>query len=543
VNISLEKLEGKRRIDEEAKLRRQDAKKQRTREEHDLPSQLMQINKLNDPDQLRKRSKLILPAPQVSEKELEEIAKMGYQAGEVPVQDGSAATKALLSDYKPTAAATPMRTPRTPAGGDTILMEAQNLVALTTAATPLKGGENTPLHPSSFDGVTPSRKQIQTPNVLATPFRTPAPPGTKMLPPPAAATPAASTPARTPLRDELRINDDSASMDESVMAEKHRQAAMKKQVLAGLSSLPAPSHDYSIAVPPLPPAHDENQHAESEEDASDRLARETAQREAAEAALVKQRSKVIQRDLPRPFTINTSVLKDASVFDSLPALQRAEEMLKREMLSLLQYDALKFPLKAGPPPKKPPQLEAFTQQELHTANELLEQEMGVVEHALGHGPIGSNGVFEKAWEECNQELAYLPSQKKYSRVSTATKQEKLDALRDQFESLRMHMEKESKRAMKLEHKLNVVFAGYQTRATQTTASIAELYQKLDEARRDLQCFRGLQIQETHAIPLRIQRVQEEVSKQMEREKELQARYAHLLAEKDTLETLLMRAPS
>src|SRR5690349_5260329 len=43
------------------------------------------------------------------------------------------------------------------------------LLALTHAQTPLKGGENVPLHPSDFSGVTPRKQDLRTPNVLATP--------------------------------------------------------------------------------------------------------------------------------------------------------------------------------------------------------------------------------------------------------------------------------------------------------------------------------------------------------------------------------------
>ena len=89
--------------------------------------------------------------------------------------DGSEASQHLLADYSVTPGATPsLRTPRTPAAQDTILQEAQNILALQNVQTPLKGGENTPLHESDFDGVTPKKALVQTPNVvLGTPFRTP----------------------------------------------------------------------------------------------------------------------------------------------------------------------------------------------------------------------------------------------------------------------------------------------------------------------------------------------------------------------------------
>jgi len=47
-------------------------------------------------------------------------------------------------------------------------------LALSNVDTPLKGGMNTPMKQSDFEGVTPRHQAIQTPNMmLATPYRTP----------------------------------------------------------------------------------------------------------------------------------------------------------------------------------------------------------------------------------------------------------------------------------------------------------------------------------------------------------------------------------
>ena len=95
------------------------------------------------------------------------------QAEEAGLKDG--ASQALLSDYAVTPDLGSLRTPRTPATQDTILQEAQNIMALTNVDTPLKGGLNTPLVQSDFSGVTPKHLAVATPNtVLSTPFRTPA---------------------------------------------------------------------------------------------------------------------------------------------------------------------------------------------------------------------------------------------------------------------------------------------------------------------------------------------------------------------------------
>ena len=90
----------------------------------------------------RKRSKLVLPAPQISDAELEEVVKLGQASEETRALAGEegGASQHLLADYSITPSATPiLRTPRTPANQDTILQEAQNLIALQNVATPLKG--------------------------------------------------------------------------------------------------------------------------------------------------------------------------------------------------------------------------------------------------------------------------------------------------------------------------------------------------------------------------------------------------------------------
>ena len=131
---------------------------------------------------VKKRSKLVLPAPQISDAELEDVVKVG-QASEYARQqaeesgDKEGASQALLSEYSMKQNVGSLRTPRTPAQQDTILQvcvavlrhlgvvsrvvlgrklqchslflltqEAQNIMALTNVDTPLKGGLNTPPH-------------------------------------------------------------------------------------------------------------------------------------------------------------------------------------------------------------------------------------------------------------------------------------------------------------------------------------------------------------------------------------------------------------
>jgi pre-mRNA-splicing factor CDC5/CEF1 len=75
--VRLDSMDNKRkRDDEEETAVKDDAKKQKVTEKKNLPGAIMQINKLNDPENVRTRSKLMLPSPQLTESELEELAKL-----------------------------------------------------------------------------------------------------------------------------------------------------------------------------------------------------------------------------------------------------------------------------------------------------------------------------------------------------------------------------------------------------------------------------------------------------------------------------------
>lgn len=84
----------------------------------------------------------MLPAPQISDAELEEVVKLGMSTEDIRGQgeETGGVSRHLLADYSVTPAMTPvMRTPRTPANEDTIMQEAKTILALQNVQTPLKG--------------------------------------------------------------------------------------------------------------------------------------------------------------------------------------------------------------------------------------------------------------------------------------------------------------------------------------------------------------------------------------------------------------------
>ncbi|KAB1210545.1 Cell division cycle 5-like protein [Morella rubra] len=536
--------------------------------DEDAPSAILQANKLNDPETVRKRSKLMLPAPQISDHELEEIARMGYASdllvGSEELAEGSGATHALLANYgqTPLQGTTPLRTPqRTPAGkGDAIMMEAENLARLRESQTPLLGGENPELHPSDFSGVTPKKRENQTPNPMLTPSATP---GGAGLTPRIGMTPSrdgysfSMTPKGTPIRDELHINED-LDMHDGAKLDQRKQADLRRNLRSGLSNLPQPKNEYQVVMQPVPEDNEELEE-KIEEDMSDRLARQRAAEEARQQALLRKRSKVLQRELPRPPAASLDLIRnsliradeDKSSFVPPTSIEQADEMVRKELLSLLEHDNAKYPLekKLNKEKKKSvkrsadgsayiPEIEDFEEEELKEADSLIEEEAHYLHLAMGH-ENQSLDEFVEAHKTCLNDLMYFPTRNAYGLSSVAGNLEKLAALQNEFEYVKKKMDGDKVKAESLENKVKVLTHGYETRAkTVIWPKVEATLKQMDTAATELECFKALQKQEQVAASHRINSLWEEVQKQKELERTLQGRYGDRVAELDRMQHLM-----
>ncbi|ORY02586.1 hypothetical protein K493DRAFT_328568 [Basidiobolus meristosporus CBS 931.73] len=518
--LDLQKLEGKRRADVEAEERKKDAKKQKQRKENGetsfVPGGSMQLNKLNEAQQLTRRKKLLLPSPQVGESELEEIVKIGI-AGEnarsIADESNVDATRGLLGTYSTIQSGLAARTPRTPAAADTVMMEARNLRALSSAQTPLLGGENTPLIQSAtgtgFQGATPRHAPAQTPNPLLTPLRSAS---------------GASTGFTTPGRGTPR-------------AEKMRLASVRKQVSLGLANLPAPKNEFEIRLPEEASDDTSGSMAPStiEEDAADADKRRKELRLAQKQAELKRRTQVIQRQLPRPMSINVEGILGAAQ-DEEELLRQAQKLISEELVSVLAYDQAKFPFGNGQTSKRV-NLEQFTDDELHEARALIKQETDQLLGGNGNteSTIPDMDAFEEAWQRTYGSYIYAPSLEKYVKFEDVGEGERIASMRDILEKSRKKMGKEAARAAKVEKKLNVVLGGYQARSEALVEKLSAAYEELDQVTIELSSFRNLNILEKVAIPQRIHSIQSQVHHLTNRETELQKQYANLNVERQDIQ--------
>ncbi|XP_076655110.1 cell division cycle 5-like protein [Halictus rubicundus] len=525
-------LDGELRQEKEEMDRRIDQQKLKQRKENDIP-----MGMLNNEEPIKKRSKLLLPEPQISDQELQQVVKLGRAsevAREVATESGITLSDIFLADYSlPTNAAV---TPRTPAATDRILQEAQNVMALTHVDTPLKGGLNTPLTNSDFTGVVPTTNAVATPNtILATPFRSQRSDGTpaNSFNTPTSIRTQNGVLATTPVRDKLSINpDENLDGSETPLIQKQ----IKEQLRAGLSSLPTPRNDYEVVVPEGE-TRDENASTpatEIVEDQADIDARQQQELMEQRKRELSRRSQVIQRDLPRPIDVNMNILRPF-VDTSLTDLQRAEELIKREMITMMQYDSLQNPFQQNRKGASSSVAQAYLEQhpyinfeeeELTSAKKLLIDEMSVVKEGMAHGELSLDS-YTTVWEECLSQILYLETQKRYTRATLASKKDRVEACERKLEENRMHMTGEAKRAARMEKKLKVLTGGYQTRAQVLTKQLHDLWEQIEQAHLELSTFTFLQTQEEAAVPRRVNALMEDVNRQRERERVLQVRYAQL----------------
>ena len=343
------------------------------------------------------------------------------------------------------------------------------------------------------------------------------------------------TPGSTPVRDKLSINPEEC-LDVDV-----RNRENKASLRLGLNSLPAPRNDFEIVVPET--EEEETMADQGEVWIEDQADIDQQTEEEFREAEFKLRSQSVQRDLPRPIDMNHTTLRPIS--SDLTDLQKAEELIKREMIVMLHYDCLETPTAAqmgeGSRKKrddkerqivneqhhrhyldKHPYVK-FNDEDISEAKDLLSQEMEVVRNGMNHGEL-SLEAYTQVWEECLSQVLYLPSQNRYTRANLANKKDRIESLEKRLEQNRSHMKKDSKKAVKIEDRLKILTRGYQTRSQGLIKQIGDLEDQIEQTHLELSTFSFLKDQETKAIPRRLQSIQDDVEKQKEREADLQERY-------------------
>ena len=464
-----------------------------------------QMQRIREAEQQSKRRALVLPSPQVSEGELEEIVKMGMagdRAAKRAGEDEVDGTKGLVSNYNNMIGSTPIRTPRAPAQEDHIANEIRNIRALTETQSSLLGGENTPLHEGSastgFDGIAPRQHQIVTPNPMATPFRQGGANG-------AGATPIGpgATPLRTP-RDNFAINETGARLPGQTPREiKLAENLTRQQLRAKLSSLPKPKEtDWDLEELPSESREPNRDTEVSEEDAEERDKRIDEARQAATVAEFRRQTQVYQRSLPRSAVIDFDGMaqRNESIEDPI------EAMIAAEIRALVYNDARTFPVPASKVIGTAPGVESFSDEELAHARALLEAEIDLPDQKKFSDEFCSDIFAPARTDGLPESFTSETSAAEYAAAFAAVQDEILDA---------------ASMGNKQEKKLAQLHGGYHSRTKMLQAKIVEANEALETASIEGIVYESAHRREALALSERLDRLREGVSLVSKREREAQ----------------------
>eukprot|EP00536_Pseudo-nitzschia_multiseries_P004791 jgi/Psemu1/253934/estExt_Genewise1Plus.C_820089 len=535
------------RDEEQQKAKKREEARLRALEKSNMNYVVAQVSKTNDPLNIRKRGPLSLPAPSVSDKELQTLAKM-EEAATKPAAIASTsngATSTLLADYSDRPLPTPMRTPAMLSGAvsngeskqQSILREASNLRMLERGQTPLLGGENPLLEErpkEEYDHTDLEAKSMKRPM-----------------------TPGGPVSSGVVARDHFGLNqrpqselregfaDDAASVGASTfatsttaggmtsamsirdLARAERRAAKRarRELEEALAALPAPQFEYELEAPSAVGDDDEGKvETVMEEDMADVDAEEKRRLQAEADKLYEARSSVVKRrDLPRPVgpipemkPINDTEKGEESV---------AEALINEERLTLLKHDAFAFPVEA------PPAILG------DAAKELIQLEYDRDLNERSQSLLPSGKTMEVAMTLVLEEV--LTSTKSSASaqevfVSNDWRDPQEDktlsakSLAQEFETLAEATSALHKRNEKFESKLALLTGGFAKRAQNTSAGILNLHRDLQNACIETAVYKTLSEQEELGAVSRIEKLRLNTARLREDEERLKVVYNSLV---------------
>eukprot|EP01006_Ploeotia_vitrea_P034047 TRINITY_DN65696_c0_g1_i1.p1 TRINITY_DN65696_c0_g1~~TRINITY_DN65696_c0_g1_i1.p1 ORF type:complete len:813 (+),score=437.17 TRINITY_DN65696_c0_g1_i1:28-2439(+) len=535
IGKDLRQIEGRSKRALEDIERKKDAKRQKLLKKANPAAYIERVNKLNDPLQIQRRAKLVLPAPQVDDEELV-LATSSAAAASAPSDEfmmstpvGAASASATSSKLSTRGGkATPMRTPMR---GDTVRTEALRLRALTAQQTPLAAHSSDEqmqqqasqpqqdlLRGADFSGMTPRSLSASTPNPFATP-----------------------------------------AAGKSKRQAKQERQAVRRMLRSGLEQLPAPKKEFMIVMPELPSEAevlskfgvdlDEHQQGDGASALADYDAEELesiseARREALRVAALKRRTQVVQRGLPMPSSASSEYF--AATAESEDETATADALIRKEMLVLMLNDRAenesgdekdqkssqkKRKKKKQKKDRRVPRLQRFSDVELEAARALLQRE---VEGKKDDPMEIDAGV----WTQASDDVAYVPRLKTYARLSQAKNSDRLAAMEQAYHVLATQVLGTLRQAAKVEQRLNLLHGGYERRAEALKNEISSVHERVTEAVEGVACFKELHKGELDAIPRRLSAARRELKEQRELERQLQSRHEQLVLERERLlETL------
>lgn len=549
---------------EAAQAKKREEARLRTLERSNMQYVVAQVSKANDPLNIRKRGALELPEPSVSDKELQQLAKVEMAATNVPMAaGGNAATQILLADYSSRPLPTPMRTPMT--GGsasvlskqESISRQASNLRKLERGQTPLLGADGVGADEFSDDDEEEMTEDKKPKALPTTPGR-------------------GSARAQTPRRDQYGLNrpqsewrgdatvDDGASVGASTfatsqvsireLAREERRAAKqaRKALEEALAALPAPQFDYELEAPmDIDDSDTKVVETVLEPDAADLEAAELHRLQLEAEKLYEARSSVVKRsDLPRPYG---SIPETTKFVVGDPA----EKLIDEERWNLICHDAHAFPVdvpvnvldsdkkkrkrKESPLSELPPEklLQPIPESALNDAKSLVEAELESLMESQTRSLVQEGINVEHAKELLFAETINVIESGKSSSVFTAdgwvpaTRDSELQSLALEFDTLQEATLALLKKNDKTESKLAVLTGGHAKRAEAIHAELLQTYGEIQNATIEHVVYAQLQYQEEIGAVKRMDQLRAGIARLQQDEAQLYETYQDLVSKRQT----------
>jgi pre-mRNA-splicing factor CDC5/CEF1 len=549
---------------EAARAEKREEARLKALEKSNMQYVVAQVNKQNDPMNIsRKRGILELPAPQISDQELQDLRKIQQDqeiaASFAALNSGSSVTKALVGDYADRPLPTPMKRPEQPVDQvNDLVRQASELRKLEKDQTPLLAGIQ-PEDENVDDEVLSQAMSRTTPTLL--------PPNQPLK-------------LQAPLRDELGLNSDDVSVVSGYttlasgtvasgfttmgsasirdLARRERRAAKqaRKALEEALASLPAPQFEYELAVPDNQDDHQEQIYQTMEVDMADIEEAEQTRRQEELKRSYEARSTVLKRkELPRPSGATSDM--------TMTTDSEARALIERETVKLMRYDELNFPIIESEGKKKVKKrkkaasidenitLDIIPEHILNNAKSILEQETHAMMYEATNkakeltGNNDSSEFLESILASAAASASRETVSNEYFNEETlgySDQASELEALKSEFQTIREATMSLRKKNDKVASKISVKNGGYFLRAKALQEDALQSFALMQNHKIECDVFENLAQNEVLGAIQRIEQLEAEINVLEQEEFALQKQYGEVLYETKRLESV-MTAPS
>merc|ERR1712129_637376 len=141
--------------------------------------------------------------------------------------------------------------------------------------------------------------------------------------------------------------------------------------------------------------------------------------------------------------------------------------------------------------------------------------------------MGVSSSLQAVLEESLGHLTFLPESRRYVEWRMCEKPQRLEAATHTFKMAEAQLQKEAKRAKKLEDKLERVLGGYINKSKQSAQKLATFAEERETTATEIEVFQTLAAREDRAIESRVEELRECVEAEKSRNAKLQTRFKDL----------------